>query len=81
MLVSPSRKGRKVDQTYEIVTEKLHDEGGVLVALLGESVKLCRCVSSDPDMVHKFELHAPAIASSNEVLAIWQALSGELRIS
>ena len=26
---------------YQVVTEQLHDEGGVLVALLAESVELC----------------------------------------
>lgn len=27
--------------TYQVVTEQLHDEGGVLVALLGQGVELC----------------------------------------
>jgi len=31
--------------TYQVVTEKLHDESRVLVALLAESVELCICVS------------------------------------
>jgi hypothetical protein len=26
---------------YQVVSQELHDEGGVLVALLAESVKLC----------------------------------------
>jgi hypothetical protein len=29
-------------KTYQVVTEELHDEGGVLVALLAEGVELCR---------------------------------------
>jgi hypothetical protein len=32
---------RQQCKTYEVVAEELHDEGGVLVALLGESVELC----------------------------------------
>lgn len=28
--------------TYEVVTEKLHDESRVLVALLAQGVELCR---------------------------------------
>jgi hypothetical protein len=31
--------------TYQVVTEKLHDEGRVLVGLLGEGVKLCDTIS------------------------------------
>lgn len=31
--------------TYQVVTEKLHDEGGVLVALLREGVQFCDAVS------------------------------------
>ena len=31
--------------TYQVVTEKLHDERRVLVALLGECVELCNRVS------------------------------------
>lgn len=36
----------KVDHgAYQVVAEKLHDEGGVLVALLGKGVELCIRVS------------------------------------
>jgi hypothetical protein len=30
--------------TYQVITEELHDKGGVLVALLAQGVKLCRNV-------------------------------------
>lgn len=32
---------RAAENTYQVVTEQLHDEGGVLVALLGQGVELC----------------------------------------
>jgi hypothetical protein len=38
--VQPRVAGR--GKTYQVVTEQLHDEGRVLVALLAEGVELCR---------------------------------------
>lgn len=32
---------RDSGSTYEVVTEELHDESGVLVALLAQGVELC----------------------------------------
>jgi hypothetical protein len=65
--------------TYQVVPEELHDEGGVLVALLGESVELCEIVSYYIAQIVLLSL--PAMASSKACLANWQAWSGELRIS
>lgn len=70
--------------SYEVVTEELHDEGRVLVALLAEGVELC-CKNGQ----HVFSLamkqwiqqSLPAMASSKACLARWQAWSGALRIS
>lgn len=40
--ISVTKLGMKgIARTYEIVPEKLHDESGVLVALLGEGVEFC----------------------------------------
>lgn len=39
MLVDDHCGGIRV--AYQVVTEQLHDEGGVLVALLAEGVELC----------------------------------------
>lgn len=72
----PERQG-----TYQVVTEQLHDERGVLVALLGQGVELCIHGQSIVQPSTLPVQYIPAMASSNEVLAIWQALSGELRIS
>lgn len=68
--------------TYQVVSEKLHDEGGVLVALLAQGVKLCRpSARVIPQHATSSVWYAPAMASSKASLARWQAWSGELRIS
>lgn len=36
-----SQGGCIVRGTYQVVAQELHDESGVLVALLAQSVKLC----------------------------------------
>lgn len=33
-------------ETYQVVSEELHDQSGVLVALLAQCVKLCRSIST-----------------------------------
>lgn len=33
---------QRISETYQVVTEELHDEGRVLVALLAEGVELCK---------------------------------------
>lgn len=35
------RKSSKGKETYQVVSEKLHDESGVLVALFAQGVELC----------------------------------------
>lgn len=68
-------------QTYQVVSKKLHDQSGVLVALLAQCVKLCEFVSSRFVTVLTLCKYAPAMASSKACLARWQAWSGALRIS
>lgn len=58
----------KGGRTYQIVTEKLHDEGGVLVALLREGVELC-------DSVSNVRVLAQATHTGNSVV---ESLLGEL---
>ena len=70
---------RSYIKAYQVVTEKLHDEGRVLVALLGQGVELCVLLVL---FRHgSLALYVPAMASSKACLASWQAWSGELRIS
>lgn len=64
--------------SYQVVSEKLHDEGRVFVAFLAQGVELYSGISK----THKIQLsYIPAMASSKASLARWQAWSGELRIS
>ena len=48
-------KGRR-NWTYQVISEKLHDEGGVLVALLAQGVKLCMMVSAEVSVRSKTTL-------------------------
>jgi hypothetical protein len=55
--------------TYQVVPQELHDEGGVLVALLGEGVELCVVLA-----------HAsrPIVATSLTSNGIVESLLGQL---
>ena len=69
--------------TYQVVTEQLHDQGAVLVALLAQCVELWGGMVSNEAVCRlgTENHHSPAMASSNACLARWQAWSGALRIS
>ena len=74
--------------TYQVVSQELHDESRVLVALLAQSIEFYHkwSVKSMGKEANLFQtekpgVYSPAIASSKACLARWHAWSGEFRIS
>ena len=51
--------------THQVVTEKLHDERRVLVALLGECVELCNRISRHS---HHISIRYIGIRTSNSFI-------------
>ena len=62
--------------SYQVVSQELHDQGGVLVALLAQSIQLCKWLVPYLDTGQEKEEKredVPAMASSKASLARWQA--------
>lgn len=49
-------------QTYQVVTQQLHDQGGILIALLAQRIEFCR------HLLARFKISRTALLTSNSIV-------------